>query len=139
MRHRKDGRKLGKEASPRRLMLANIVKSLIEHESINTTLQKAKEARRLAERLVTFGKKGSIHHRRMAYRHLGDRALVKKLFDKIAPQFENIAGGYTRVIRNGFRRGDNAQMAVLQFCTPAGEQEDGKKKKKSVKLKDLKT
>ncbi len=115
MRHKVRGRKLGRERDYRRLLMKNLVKSLIMHGRINTTLAKAKELRSIAERLVTYGKNGTVHHRRLAYRYLNDRTLVKKLFDEIAPRFKNINGGYTRVIKNGYRLGDNARMAIIEY------------------------
>ncbi len=115
MRHKVRGRKLGRERDYRRLLLKNLVKSLVLHGRINTTLAKAKELRRVAERLVTYGKKGTVHHRRLAYRYLNDRTLVKKLFDEIAPRYKNINGGYTRIIKNGHRLGDNAPMAIIEY------------------------
>jgi large subunit ribosomal protein L17 len=115
MRHRVEGRKFGRETDARRLMMRNLVKSMVEHGQINTTLAKAKEMRRFVERVVTYGKNNTVHSRRLAYSVLGDRDLVKKLFDEIAPAFANRNGGYTRVIKAGFRRGDNAPMAIIQF------------------------
>ncbi|MDD4148211.1 MAG: 50S ribosomal protein L17, partial [Candidatus Cloacimonetes bacterium] len=109
------GRKFGRETDARRLMMRNLVKSMVEHGQINTTLAKAKEMRRFVERVVTYGKNNTVHSRRLAYSVLGDRDLVKKLFDNIAPAFANRNGGYTRVIKAGFRRGDNAPMAIIQF------------------------
>lgn len=96
-------------------MLGGLVKSLIVHGQIETTLARAKEAQRLADRLVTLGKDGSIHARRRAYRVLQDRTLVKRLFADVAPQFVDVGGGYTRVMRLGLRRGDGAQKALLAF------------------------
>jgi len=96
-------------------LLKNLAKSLVLHGRINTTLAKAKELRGIAERLVTYGKNGTVHHRRLAYRYLNDRTLVKKLFDEIAPRFKGINGGYTRVIKNGHRLGDNAPMAIIEY------------------------
>ncbi|MCB5234798.1 MAG: 50S ribosomal protein L17 [Candidatus Cloacimonetes bacterium] len=133
MRHRVEGRKFGRETDARRLMMRNLVRSMVEHGQINTTLAKAKEMRRHVERLVTYGKKDTVHSRRLAYSVLGDRDLVKKLFDEIAPAFADRNGGYTRVIKAGFRRGDNAPMAIIQFV----EETAVTKKKGSIKAKDL--
>lgn len=133
MRHRVVGRKFGREKDARRLMMRNLVKSMIEHGEINTTLAKAKEMRRHVERVVTYGKKDTVHSRRLAYSVLGDRELVKKLFDEIAPAFADRNGGYTRVIKAGFRRGDNAPMAIIQFV----EESAVTKKKGSIKAQDL--
>ena len=96
-------------------MLHSLVKGLIVHGQIKTTFARAKEAQRVADRLVTFGKEGSVHSRRRAFRVLQDRTLVKQLFGEIAPRFVDIPGGYTRVARLSLRRGDGAQRAVLAF------------------------
>ncbi|MDD2616538.1 MAG: 50S ribosomal protein L17 [Candidatus Cloacimonetes bacterium] len=134
MRHRVEGRKFGRETDARRLMMRNLVKSMVEHGQINTTLAKAKEMRRFVERVVTYGKNNTVHSRRLAYSVLGDRDLVKKLFDDIAPAFANRNGGYTRVIKAGFRRGDNAPMAIIQFV----EESTITAKKDAIKAEDLK-
>ncbi|MCF7919714.1 MAG: 50S ribosomal protein L17 [Candidatus Cloacimonetes bacterium] len=115
MRHKVRGRKFGREAGHREALMENLVKSLIVHERINTTLAKAKEVRSLCERVITYGKKGSVHHRRLAFKVLGNRTLVKKVFDEMAPGYMNRKGGYLRVLKNGFRRGDCAPMAVIEF------------------------
>lgn len=133
MRHRVEGRKFGRETDARRLMLRNLVKSMIEHGQITTTLPKAKELRRHVERVVTYGKANTVHARRLAYSVLGDRDLVKKLFDEIAPAFQGRNGGYTRVLKAGFRRGDAAPMAVIQFV----EESTITPKKDTIKAKDL--
>ncbi len=134
MRHRLQGRKFGRETDARRLMMRNLVKSMVEHGQIHTTLAKAKEMRRFVERVVTYGKKDSIHSRRLAYTVLGDRDLVKKLFEEIAPAFANRNGGYTRVLKAGFRKGDNAPMAIIQFV----EEDTGTSKKDdAIKAEDL--
>ncbi|MDP2173983.1 MAG: 50S ribosomal protein L17 [Candidatus Cloacimonadaceae bacterium] len=133
MRHRVEGRKFGREMDARRLMIRNLVKSMVEHGQITTTLAKAKELRSHVERVITYGKANSVHARRLAYSVLGDRSLVKKLFDEIAPAFEGRNGGYTRVLKAGFRKGDSAPMAVIQFV----EQSTIKPKKDTIKAKDL--
>lgn len=134
MRHRVEGRKFGRETDARRLMMNNLVKSMVEHGQIKTTLAKAKEMRRYVERVVTYGKKDSVHSRRLAYSVLGDRTLVKKLFDEIGPAFSERNGGYTRVIKAGYRRGDNAPMAIIQFVE---ESTVKTKKTDAIKAKDL--
>ncbi|NLN35841.1 MAG: 50S ribosomal protein L17 [Candidatus Cloacimonetes bacterium] len=134
MRHRVEGRKFGRETDARRLMMRYLVKSMVEHGQINTTLAKAKEMRRFVERVVTYGKNNTVHSRRLAYSVLGDRDLVKKLFDDIAPAFANRKGGYTRVIKAGFRRGDNAPMAIIQFV----EESTIAAKNDAIKAEDLK-
>jgi len=133
MRHRVEGRKFGRETDARRLMIRNLVKSMIEHGQITTTLPKAKELRGYVERVITYGKANTVHARRLAYSVLGNRDLVKKLFDQIAPAFEGRNGGYTRVIKAGFRRGDDAPMAIIQFV----EESTIKPKKDTIKAKDL--
>ncbi|MCB5268404.1 MAG: 50S ribosomal protein L17 [Candidatus Cloacimonetes bacterium] len=134
MRHRVEGRKFGRETDARRLMMRNLVKSMVEHGQIHTTLAKAKEMRRFVERVVTYGKNNTVHSRRLAYSVLGDRDLVKKLFDEIAPVFADRNGGYTRVLKAGFRRGDNAPMAIIQFVE---ESTIKAKKEESIKAEDL--
>ncbi|MCD4828766.1 MAG: 50S ribosomal protein L17 [Candidatus Cloacimonetes bacterium] len=110
-----EGRKFGREADHRKAMLRNLVKDLVKHERITTTQAKAKEARRLVERVITYGKKGAVHHRRLAFKVLEDRSLVKKLFDEIAPRFEDRQGGYTRIYKTSPRRGDCAPMAIIEL------------------------
>jgi large subunit ribosomal protein L17 len=117
----------------RRLMICNLVKSMIEHGQITTTLAKAKELRGFVERVVTYGKNDTVHSRRLAYSILGNRTLVKKLFTEIAPAFAGRQGGYTRVVKAGFRRGDSAPMAIIQFVEEAAV----KPKKDHIKAKDL--
>lgn len=129
MRHRVTGRKFGRPRDQRRLLLRNLVKALIEHGRLNTTLAKAKEIQSLAERLITYGKKGTVHHRRLAYRVLNNRDLVKKLFEEMAPEYAERNGGYTRVLKNGFRQGDCAPMAIIEFI----REETAEKKKEPAK------
>jgi large subunit ribosomal protein L17 len=119
MRHRVSGRKFGREKGHRDLMLKNLVVSLFEHGRINTTVAKAKEIRGLAERVITYGKKGTLHHRRLAFKVLQNKTLVNKLFDEIAPGYGDRAGGYTRVLKNGYRRGDCAPMAIIELVQGA--------------------
>ena len=115
MRHGKRNQRLSRPSEHRGSLLNSLVKSLVEHGSITTTLARAKEAQRLADRLVSFGKDGSIHARRQAFRVLQNRTLVKQLFADIAPRFVGVPGGYTRVVRTSIRRGDGAQRALLAF------------------------
>ena len=130
MRHRVSGRKFGREKGHRDLMLKNLVASLVKHGRINTTQARAKEIRGLAERVITYGKKGTVHHRRLTFKVLKNRDLVKKVFDEIAPRFETTEGGYTRVLKNGYRRGDCAPMAIIEFTQGAEKKEEAKSKKK---------
>ncbi len=134
MRHKVRGRKLSRERDNRRLLLRNLVVSLVDKERINTTQAKAKELRSLAERVITYGKKGTVHHRRLAYKVLQNRDLVKKVFDELAPRYETREGGYTRVLKNGFRKGDCAPMAIIEFVEAIEKLE---KKEKNIKTKDI--
>lgn len=113
MRHGTRNQRLSRPSEHRRSLLNSLLKGLVHHGQIRTTLARAKEAQRLADRLVTLGKEGSIHSRRRAYRVLQNRTLVKRLFAEIAPRYLDVAGGYTRVTRLGLRPGDGAQKAVL--------------------------
>ncbi len=115
MRHRKSGRKLNRTPSHRKAMFANMAASLIEHEQIVTTLPKAKEIRPIVEKLVTLGKRGDLHARRQAISKVRDVEMVRKLFDTIAPRYADRNGGYLRIMRAGFRKGDNAPLAVIEF------------------------
>jgi len=115
MRHRKKVFKLGRTASHRRATLRNLAIALFENHQVKTTLAKAKAARSFVERLITYGKKNTVHARRLAFRHLQSRTLVKKLFDEIAPTYTDRPGGYTRIIKLGQRSGDGASMAILQL------------------------
>lgn len=115
MRHLKDGRKLNRTAAHRKALMRNLLKALLVREQIRTTDAKAKELRRHADRIVTLGKRGTVHARRLAYVYLGNRRLVQRLFDDIAPRFHGRAGGYTRVLKLGPRRGDAAPLSVVEF------------------------
>jgi len=115
MRHRKSGRKLNRTPSHRKAMFANMAAALINHEQITTTLPKAKELKPFVEKLVTLAKRGDLHARRIAISRVRDEAMVKKLFETIGPRYEDRHGGYTRVLKAGFRYGDNAPVAVIEF------------------------
>ncbi|MEP0324523.1 50S ribosomal protein L17 [Bauldia litoralis] len=115
MRHRKSGRKLNRSSSHRMAMFSNMAASLIQHEQIVTTLPKAKDLRPVVEKLVTLAKRGDLHARRQAIAQLRDLGTVKKLFDTIGPRYKERAGGYTRVLKAGFRYGDSAPVAVIEF------------------------
>ena|ERR1700760_1430359 len=115
MRHGKAGRKLNRTASHRKAMFANMAASLITHEQIVTTLPKAKEIRPIVEKLVTLGKRGDLHARRQAISQIRDAAVVSKLFDAIATRYATRNGGYLRIMKAGFRQGDNAALAVVEF------------------------
>ena len=115
MRHGKVHRKLNKKPEHRKAMFANMCAALIKHEQITTTLPKAKELRPVVEKLVTLGKRGDLHARRQAVAQIRDVAMVKKLFDVLGPRYKERKGGYTRVLKAGFRYGDNAPVAVIEF------------------------
>ncbi len=115
MRHGFSGRRLNRSSSHRKAMLSNMAVSLLKHEQIVTTLPKAKELRRVADKMITLGKKGSLHARRQAIAFLGDDVIVKKLFDELAPRYNERNGGYTRVLKAGFRQGDAAPVAVIEL------------------------
>ena len=115
MRHRQGLRKLNRTSSHRLAMLRNMCNSLITHEAIKTTLPKAKELRRVVEPMITLGKKPSLANRRLAFNRLRDRDIVTKLFDELGPRFANRNGGYLRILKFGFRQGDNAPMALVEL------------------------
>ena len=115
MRHGMSGRKLNRTASHRKALFSNMAAALIKHEQIKTTLPKAKDLRPIVEKLVTLGKRGGLHARRQAISEMRDIAMVKKLFEVIGPRYKERNGGYTRVMKAGFRYGDNAPMAVIEF------------------------
>lgn len=115
MRHGNGLRKLNRTSSHRLAMLRNMANSLLRHEAIKTTLPKAKELRRVAEPLITLGKKPSLANRRQAFNRLRDRDMVVKLFDTLGPRYQNRNGGYLRILKCGFRQGDNAPMAYVEL------------------------
>ena len=115
MRHRHGYRRLNRTSSHRRAMFANMAVSLLTHEQINTTLPKAKELRRIADKMITLGKRGTLHSRRQAASFLRDDAAVLKLFSTLADRYKERPGGYTRVLKSGFRYGDSAPMAVIEL------------------------
>ena len=117
MRHRNQGRKLGRTTAHREAMFANMAAALIKHEQIKTTLPKAKELRPIVEKLVTLSRRGpsDLHARRQALSQIKDQTQVKKLFDVLGPRYAERPGGYTRVLKAGFRYGDNAEMAFIEF------------------------
>ncbi|WP_294646158.1 50S ribosomal protein L17 [uncultured Aureimonas sp.] len=115
MRHGNSGRKLNRTHEHRKAMFANMAASLIVHEQIVTTLPKAKDLRPIVEKLITLGKRGDLHARRQAISQIRDEAAVRKLFDTIASRYADRNGGYCRVLKAGFRRGDNAPLAVIEF------------------------
>ncbi|GBD95270.1 MAG TPA: 50S ribosomal protein L17 [Nitrospirae bacterium] len=137
MRHRVAGRGFGRNANHRKALLRNLVTSLFEHLKIETTVAKAKEARKLAERVITLGKKGDIHSRRLALSRIPNKNIITKLFTAIAPKIERNSG-YLRVLKTRFRPGDNSDMAILEFVDYdliKGETKEEKKGKSEKKEK----
>lgn len=135
MRHGMSGRKFNRDSSQRKALFKSLSLALIKHEQIRTTLPKAKDIRPIVERLVTLGKRGDLHARRQAMAQLGDETIVQKLFTTIAERYKGRAGGYTRVLKAGFRYGDAAPMALIEFVDrdvaakgldsgPSGEKKD---------------
>lgn len=131
MRHRSGLRKLNRTSAHRLSMLRNMVNSLLRHEAIKTTLPKAKELRRAVEPMITLGKNPSVANRRLAFNRLRDREMVTKLFDVLGPRFAKRNGGYTRVLKMGFRSGDNAPMAYVELTEKAVKVEEVKETKKA--------
>ncbi len=123
MRHRKDHRKLNRSPSHRKAMLRNMVTSLLEHEEIRTTSARAKEVRRVAERMITLGKRGTLHARRQALETLRTKEVASKVFGEIAERYKDRAGGYTRILKLGQRVGDNAELSIIELVD---RQADGK-------------
>jgi len=115
MRHNKSGRKLNRNSSHRKAMFSNMANSLFDHEIIKTTLPKAKELRRVAEPLITLAKSDSVSNRRSAFSKLRDKEMVGKLFNELAPRYKDRPGGYTRILKCGFRSGDAAPMAYIEL------------------------
>ncbi len=115
MRHRNTGRQLSRNSSHRKAMLRNMAASLLHHEAIKTTVPKAKELRRVAEPLITLGKTDSVANRRLAFSRLRDKDVVKKLFEELGPRYQERPGGYLRILKCGYRAGDNAPMAFVEL------------------------
>src|SRR5690606_39241937 len=137
MRHGHGQRKLGRTTSHRLAMLRNMTVSLLRHEEIRTTLPKAKELRRVAEPMITLGKKPSLANRRLAFDRLRDRDIVTKPFDELGPRFANRNGGYLRILKIGFRKGDNAPLALVTLLDqPEGAGTQGADEKKGTKKKE---
>jgi large subunit ribosomal protein L17 len=130
MRHRVAGRKLSRHTQHRELMFRNMLVSLLQYERIKTTLAKGKELRSWADKIISLGKKGTLHARRRAFALLRDKGIVKKLFDEIAPKFKDREGGYTRVYRLGWRQGDGAPLSLVELVSFAAPE---KKKKSTIK------
>ncbi len=126
MRHRRQTKRFNRNPKERKAMLENLVASLLSHQQITTTLEKAKEARKLADRMITLGKDDTLHARRQAFSYLQDHALTSKLFKEVAPRFKSRKGGYTRILQLQRRKGDGAQLALLELT------------EKEIKLKETK-
>ena len=120
MRHMKSGRKLNRTSSHRKAMFRNMATSLLRHERITTTVPKAKELRGVVDRCITYAKKGSLHHRRLAARYINDKEVLHTLFTEYADRYSDRPGGYTRIIRVGWRKGDAAEMAIIELI-PDGD------------------
>ncbi|MFH2137804.1 MAG: 50S ribosomal protein L17 [Candidatus Omnitrophota bacterium] len=133
MRHRKSIKRLGRQSAHRKAVLRNQVKNLFTREQIKTTLTLAKESRRLAEKLITLGKSDTVAARRQAFSVLGDRTLVKTLFSDLAPRFAKRAGGYTRIVPLGTRKGDNAKIVIMELTEIKKEEKKEKKQSKAKK------
>lgn len=127
MRHQKAGRKLGRTSSHRKAMFRNMLTSLFEHEKIETTDAKAKELRKIAEKIVTLGKKGDLHSRRQVLRVISDKKIAKNLFDQVAPRYQSRNGGYTRIFKVGRRHGDNAPLSLIELIPEENVQKPKKR------------
>lgn len=138
MRHNRRTKRFGRSDAERRAMLENIVSSLLVHQEIKTTLPKAKEAKRLADRVITLGKEGSLSSKRQVFSYLQDHALTSKIFKEVAPRFKNRSGGYTRILQLGRRKGDGATLALLELTEKEIKIKEAPKakEKKDVKTKD---
>ncbi|MFC1889874.1 50S ribosomal protein L17 [Thermodesulfobacteriota bacterium] len=132
MRHQKTGRQLGRDASHRKAMFRNMATSLLDHERIETTDAKAKELRKVVEKMITLGKRGDLHARRQALAYIRDRKIVEKLFDELSARYSERQGGYTRIIKFRRRPGDGAPISIIELVDRE-EEEKGKKKDKAKK------
>lgn len=122
MRHLKKGRSLGRKSSHRKALLCNLAVSILTNGRVRTTEAKAKEVRGLVDRIITWGKRGDVHARRLAARQVRSRTIVKKVFDELAPRYRDRPGGYTRIMKIGFRHGDNAPEVIMELVDhPASE------------------
>jgi len=135
MRHRHGLRKLNRTSSHRLAMLRNMTVSLLKHEAIKTTLPKAKELRKVAEPIITLGKNPTLANKRLAFDRLRDRDIVVKLFDELGPRYKARHGGYLRILKSGFRQGDNAPMALVELLDRPQEKEEGEEAGEGKKAK----
>ena len=138
MRHGKKHRKLNRTSSHRKALFKNMATSLLKHEIIRTTLPKAKELRKIAEPLITLGRESSVHNQRLAFSRLRDREIVTKLFGEIGPRYSKRNGGYTRILKCGFRKGDNAPMAYIELVDRPIEVKAEEVKAEEVKAEEAK-
>lgn len=122
MRHGKKTAKLGLEKAHRKAMMGNMVTSLLAHEHVSTTTARGKELKRQAEHIITFAKRGDLHSRRQVLRHIADKAVVSKLFDELGPRYSERKGGYTRLVKIGPRRGDGAEMVIVELVDRPGSE-----------------
>ena len=136
MRHLNQGRKLSRTSAHRKALFRNLVLALVKHERIKTTDAKAKELRRYADRMVTLGKRGDLAARRLAFAFMQSRDAVKRLFDEIAPRFKERNGGYTRVVKFGFRRGDAAPLSIIEFSDHSKQAAARKPRKKRIRREE---
>ena len=140
MRHGKKHRKLNRTSSHRKALFKNMASSLLKHEIIRTTLPKAKELRKITEPLITLGREASVHNQRLAFSRLRDRETVIKLFGEIGPRYSKRNGGYTRILKCGFRKGDNAPMAYIELVDrPIEDKKELIEEVKAVEVKEVKT
>jgi large subunit ribosomal protein L17 len=137
MRHLKEGRKLGRTSSHRKALLRNMVTSLLEFEKIETTDAKAKELRKVADKMISWGKRGDLHARRQVLKVVNNKKTAQKLFGDIAPRFRERKGGYTRIIKTGRRKGDNAPLSIIELI-PSEEPKATPRKEKEAKGKSAK-
>ena len=135
MRHQVKGKRLGRDSAQRKALLRNLVTAFLEKERIHTTLAKAKAVRPEAEKVITLGKKNTLHTRRLALRFVYKKDVVKKLFDDIGPRFMERPGGYSRIVKTGPRAGDGAEMAVIELVDSEFKKKEKKKKKLATKAK----
>ncbi|MBN2059121.1 MAG: 50S ribosomal protein L17 [Deltaproteobacteria bacterium] len=130
MRHQKTGKKLGRDSSHRRAMLRNMATSLFKHEQLETTEAKAKELRPVVEKMIGLAKRGDLHARRQALSFLKDKSTTHELFEELKDRYINRQGGYVRIVKKGFRKGDGAPVSIVQLLTGEGEKKKKKKKEK---------
>tara|TARA_B110000037_G_C17096180_1_gene496057 strand:- start:125 stop:613 length:489 start_codon:yes stop_codon:yes gene_type:complete len=138
MRHGKKHRKLNRTSSHRKALFKNMASSLLKHEIIRTTLPKAKELRKITEPLITLGREASVHNQRLAFSRLRDREIVTKLFGEIGPRYSKRNGGYTRILKCGFRKGDNAPMAYIELVDRPIAVKSEEVKSEEVKAQEVK-